>query len=185
MANRRRNDKLRSMPSSNFFRRRLPVYLALALALGKLSPSIGRLFDFVTAANRQGLLYWWFMGVPAEVYAWIGPSERYQQLVWSGVFTLQYLLIFAAGVVVVMLFQRRGHQARQPVVEQAPPERVRAFEAPPPCTQARNLHAPSLLRRTDRQPRASEYPGRDRRGASHELAAHDAHSNSRTTRLGQ
>jgi hypothetical protein len=129
MANRRRNDKLPGMPSSNFLSRRWPVYLSLAIALGALSSTLGQWLDFVTAANRQGLLYWWFMGVPAEIYVWLGAPERYQNLVWSGLFTLQYLLVFAAGAGMVMLLQRRAVQSRQPAAAPAPPERLRAFEA--------------------------------------------------------
>jgi hypothetical protein len=127
MAIPRRNDKLRVMPSSNFLRRRWPVYLTLAVALGTVSSSISPWFDFVDAANRQGLLYWWFMGVPAEAYAWIGPSEHHQHLVWSGLFSLQYLLVFAAGVGLVTLIQWRGQRSTRPAGP--PPERQRAFEA--------------------------------------------------------
>jgi hypothetical protein len=116
------------MPSSNFLSRRWPVYLALAIALGLVSSAIGELLDFVDAANRQGLLYWWFMGIPAEAYAWIGPSERYQHLVWPGLFALQYLLVFAAGAGIVMLLQRRTDGAKRPAAVAVPPERLRAFE---------------------------------------------------------
>jgi hypothetical protein len=123
-----RNDKLRRMPSSNFLRRRWPVYLSLAIALGAVSSAVGQWLNFVDAANRQGLLYWWFMGVPAEIYAWIGPSERYQHLVWSGLFTLQYLVVFAAGAGIVIFLQRRSFQGQQPAAAPAPPERLRAFE---------------------------------------------------------
>ena len=115
------------MPSSNFLRRRWPVYLLLATALGMVSSAIGQWFDFVDAANRQGLLYWWFMGVPAEVYAWLGPSEQYQHVLWSGLFTLQYLSVFAAGAGLVMLIQWWGQRGRRPA--EPPPERLRAFEA--------------------------------------------------------
>ncbi|WP_141508296.1 hypothetical protein [Ramlibacter sp. WS9] len=116
------------MPSSNFLSRRWPVYLSLAIALGAVSSAVGQWLNFVDAANRQGLLYWWFMGIPAEMYAWIGASERYQHLVWSGLFTLQYLLVFAAGAGIVMLLQRRGVQGQQLAAAPAPPERLRAFE---------------------------------------------------------
>jgi hypothetical protein len=129
MAIRRCNDKLPRMPSSNFLRRRWPVYLSLAIALGAVSSAVGQWLNFVDAANRQGLLYWWFMGVPAEVYAWLGAPERYQHLVWSGLFTAQYLLVFAAGASIVILVQRRGVQGQQPAAAPAPPERLRAFEA--------------------------------------------------------
>jgi hypothetical protein len=127
MAIRHRNDKLPGMPSSNFLRRRWPVYLALAIALGSVSPAIGQWFDFMDASSRRGLLYWWFMGVPAEVYAWIGAPERYQHWIWSGLFTLQYLVVFAASAGAVMLLQRRV-PANHPAAPPAPPERARAFE---------------------------------------------------------
>ena len=115
------------MPSSNFLRRRWPVYLSLAMALGAVSPAIGQLFDFADPASRHGLLYWWFMGIPVEVDMWVWPAERYQHLLWSAVFTLQYFTVFAAGAGLVLLIQWRG-QRTQPRVEQ-PPERQRAFEA--------------------------------------------------------
>lgn len=127
MAIHRRNDKLPVMPCSNFIRHRWPVYLLLAMVLGAVSPAVSQWCDFVDAANRQGLLYWWFMGVPAEVYAWIGPSEQYQHVLWSGLFTLQYFLVFAAGAGLVLLIQWRGQRGRAPAG--APPERLRAFEA--------------------------------------------------------
>ena len=122
------NDKLPRMPSSNFLSRRWPVYLSLAIALGAVSSAVGQWLNFVDAANRQSLLYWWFMGIPAESYAWLGAPERYQHLVWSGLFTLQYLLVFAAGAGIVMLLQRRGVQGQQLAAAPAPPERLRAFE---------------------------------------------------------
>ena len=127
MAIRRRNDKLRVMPSSNFLRRRWPVYLTLAAVLGAVSPAVSQWLDFLDAANRHGLLYWWFMGVPAEVYAWVGPSEQYQHLLWSGLFTLQYFAVFAAGAGLVLLIQWWGQRGRRPA--EPPPERLRAFEA--------------------------------------------------------
>jgi hypothetical protein len=116
------------MPSSNFLSRRWPVYFSLAIALGAVSSAVGQWLDFVDAANRQSLLYWWFMGVPAEIYAWIGAPERYQHLVWSGLFALQYLVVFAAGAGIVIFLQRRSFQGQQPAAAPAPPERLRAFE---------------------------------------------------------
>ncbi len=116
------------MPSSNFLRRRWPVYLSLAIALGAISSAIGQWLDFAAVANRQGLIYWWFMGIPAELHTLIGAPERYQHLVWSGLFTLQYMLVFAVGAGIVMLLQRRSPQGHQPSAAPAPPERLRAFE---------------------------------------------------------
>ena len=116
------------MPSSNFLRRRWPVYFSLAIALGSVSPAIGQLFDFVDGANRHGLLYWWFMGIPAEVYAWLAPSEQYQHLLWSGLFSLQYFAVFAAGAGLVMLIQWWGQRGKRPAAAPVPPERLRAFE---------------------------------------------------------
>ena len=116
------------MPSSNFLRSRWLPYLVMALALGCVSPAIGRLFDFAEPAARQGLLYWWFMGIPAEVDMLVWPSEQYQYLLWATVYAFQYLGVFAAGAMLVLFIQRRGaKKQRRPVG--VPPARQRAFEA--------------------------------------------------------
>jgi hypothetical protein len=115
------------MPSSNFLRSRWLPYLVVAHVLGCVSPAIGRLFDFAEPASRQGLLYWWFMGIPLEVDLWVWPAREYQYLLWAAVFTLQYLMVFAAGALVVLAMQRRGAgKARRPA--ELPPERQRAFD---------------------------------------------------------
>lgn len=128
MAKRHRNDRLRLMPSSNFFSRRWPVYLSLAMALGAVSPAISHLLDFAGPASRQGLAYWWFMGMPQQIDMLVGPAERYQHLLWSAVFTLQYLTVFAAGAGLVMLIQPRRRRFARLAASQVPPGRQRAFE---------------------------------------------------------
>jgi hypothetical protein len=113
------------MGSSDFLGSRGLPYLAIATILGSVSPMIAALFDFADPASRQGLLYWWFMGIPVEVDILLAPARDYRYLLWTGVFTLQYLAVFAAGAVLVLLVQRRG-SARRPVTP--PPEQERAFE---------------------------------------------------------
>ncbi|MDP3759242.1 MAG: hypothetical protein Q8R01_01840 [Ramlibacter sp.] len=115
------------MPSSNFLRSRWLLYLIMAITLGCASPAIGRLFDFAEPAARHGLLYWWFMGIPVEVDLLVWPAEEYQYLLLASVFSLQYLLVFAAGALLVLLMQRRAaKKRRQPFAQ--PPEQQRAFE---------------------------------------------------------
>ena len=115
------------MPSSNFLRSRWLPYLVMAHVLGCVSPAIGRLFDFAEPASRQGLLYWWFMGLPLEVDLWVWPAQEYQYLLWATVFTVQYLVVFAAGALLVLFIQRRAaKKERRPFAQ--PPEHQRAFE---------------------------------------------------------
>lgn len=115
------------MPSSNFLRSRWLPYLVTAIVLGCMSPAIGRLFDFTEPATRHGLLYWWFMGIPVEVDLLVWPTEEYRYLLWATVFTVQYLTVFAAGALAVLLIQRRAaKKARRPFAQ--PPEQQRAFE---------------------------------------------------------
>jgi hypothetical protein len=116
-----------SMPSSNFLRSRWLPYLVMAVGLGCVSPAIGRLFDFADPATRNGLLYWWFMGIPVEVDLLVWPTEEYQDLLWAAVFTVQYLLVFAAGAFGVLLMQRRAARKSLPPLG-VPPERQQAFE---------------------------------------------------------
>lgn len=121
-------DRLRAMPSSHFLRSRWLPYLVMADVLGCVSPAIGRLFDFAELAARDGLLFWWFRGLPVEVDRWVGPAEEYRYLLWAAVFTVQYLAVFAAGSLAVLAVQRR--RARQALgLAGVPPERQRAFEA--------------------------------------------------------
>lgn len=119
-------DRLGRMGSSDFLGSRGLPYLAIATVLGSVSPMITALFDFVDPASRQGLLYWWFMGIPVEVDILLWPAQEYQYLLWSAVFTLQYLVVFALGASLVLLIQRRGAPRRRPA--KLPPERERAFE---------------------------------------------------------
>lgn len=127
MFNRAGADKLPLMSSSNFLRSRWLPYLVMAVALGCVSPAITRLFDFADPATRHGLLYWWFLGIPVEIDLLVWPTEEYQYLLWATVFTVQYLLVFAAGALLVLLMQwREAKKARRPLG--VPPERQRAFE---------------------------------------------------------
>ena len=118
-------DRLGGMASSDFLGSRGLPYLAIATILGSVSPMITALFDFADPASHQGLLYWWFMGIPVEVDILVWPAQEYQYLLWSAVFTLQYLAVLASGAALVWLVQRR-RTARRPV--KLPPERERAFE---------------------------------------------------------
>jgi hypothetical protein len=115
MVNPARDDKLPLMPSSNTLRSRWLLYTVMAVALGCVSPAIAGLLDFAEPATRQGLLYWWFMGIPAEV------DER----LWPAVYAVQYLLVFIGGAALVLLIQRRTAQATP---DKSPPASERAFD---------------------------------------------------------
>ena len=104
------------MPSSNFLRSRWLLYIVVAFTLGLASSTIAGLLDFSDPATHQGLLYWWFIGVPAFGEALLAPAA---------IFTLQYLCVFAAGAALVMLIQRWTAPA-MPV--KTPPARDRAFD---------------------------------------------------------
>lgn len=113
--------------SSQFLRGRWLPYLVLAVVLGCVSPAIGGLFDFAEPATRHGLLYWWLIGIPAEVDRMVSPARQYQDLLWAAVSTVQYLVVFSAGALLVLAIQRRGAR-KVPRQEGGPPERQRAFE---------------------------------------------------------
>jgi len=116
------------MPSSHFLSSRWLPYLVLAVVLGCVSPAIGRLFDLAEPATRQGLLYWWFIGIPLEVDLMVWPAPEYYYLLCAAVSTVQYLLVFTAGALAVLAMQRRG-AGKAPRPGGVPPERKRAFEA--------------------------------------------------------
>jgi len=109
------DDKLPLMPSSNILSSRWLLYTVMAVVLGCVSPAIAGLLDFTDPATRQGLLYWWFMGVPAGIDARL----------WPVVYTVQYLLVFTAGAALVLLIQHRTAPA-QPA--ESPPASERAFD---------------------------------------------------------
>jgi hypothetical protein len=110
-----RLDRLPIMPGSNFLRSRWVLYTVVAVVLGCVSPAIAGLLDFSDPATRQGLLYWWFAGIPA------GTDAR----LWPLVFTLQYLLVFSAGAALVLLIQQ---WTAPPKPAQLPPHSERAFD---------------------------------------------------------
>lgn len=102
MVNPAHDDKLPLMPSSNTLRSRWLPYIVMAVALGSVSPMIAGLLDFADPATRQGLLYWWFMGIPAGI----------DMRLWPVVYAVQYLLVFIVGAALVMLIQRRTAPAK-------------------------------------------------------------------------
>lgn len=116
------------MPSSHFLGSRWLPYLVLAVVLGCVSPAIGGLFDLGEPATRQGLPYWWFIGIPLAVELMVWPAQEYQYLLCAAVSTLQYLAVFTAGALAVLAMQRRGRR-KAPRRGGVPPERQRAFEA--------------------------------------------------------
>lgn len=125
MVNFAREDRLPLMPSSNFLRSRWLPYIVVAFTLGLASSTIARLLDFSDPATRQGLLYWWFIGVPGAIDVLLAPAAITHEVLRAPVFTLQYLCVFAASATLVMLIQRWTAPA-QPV--KSPPARDRAFD---------------------------------------------------------
>lgn len=123
-----RADTLADMSASSFLRSRWLPYLVMAVVLGCASPAISRLFDFAEPEARDGLLYWWFMGIPLAVDLWVWPAWEFQYLLWAAVFTLQYLTVFAAGALAVLAMQRRGAKKKTRQLAETPPARQRAFE---------------------------------------------------------
>jgi len=115
MVNPARDDKLPFMPSSNTLSSRWLLYTVMAVALGCVSPAIAGLLDFADPATRHGLLYWWFMGIPAGIDAHLSPL----------VYAVQYLLVFTAGAALVLLIQRRTAPAKP---AESPPAAERAFD---------------------------------------------------------
>ena len=113
------------MPSSNFLRSRWLLYIVVALTLGLVSSTVAQLLDFSDPATRQGLLYWWFIGVPGAIDVLLSPAAITQEVLWASVFTLQYLCVFTAGAALVMLIRRWTAPAKplKPL-----PGRDRAFD---------------------------------------------------------
>jgi hypothetical protein len=102
------------MPSSTFLRSRWLLYLMMAIALGSVSPAVTDLLDFTEPATRDGLLYWWFLALPAQFDAALRPA----------VFALQYLAVFGTGPALVKLVQWVTVVPKPA----APPDQQRAFD---------------------------------------------------------